>query len=368
MTNEPGVPRLRSGRADFGSKSCSVSRVLPPLIGLIVVVLFGAWHLNQPPPPGPVRFLKGQLHLHTNRSGDGHESPAEVARWYQAHGYDFIVFTDHNVVTPGTTAGDLLALPGVEITTNLEHCEPAAPPGLTCNLHVNALFVDPGRRLQPGSPSLERLEVYSHDLDQASALGGLALINHPNFRYGADGPLLTQLAHRGARLVEIANEASDSTNEGDAQHPSTEALWDEVTTSGETLFGVASDDAHDFSPDAAERAARGEYAFPGDLGFVMVRATKEAAAIRAALERGDFYSSTGLVLSRLDTAQQTLTLETGADAEFRFIGDGGQVLATSTGRSAHFALVGAGTHFVRAVVTDGRGKKAWTQPLRLSSR
>ena len=48
------------------------------------------------PPPS---FLKGQLHAHTGSSGDSATPPAEVVRWYAAHGYDFVVLTDHNVVT-----------------------------------------------------------------------------------------------------------------------------------------------------------------------------------------------------------------------------------------------------------------------------
>ncbi len=33
-------------------------------------------------------------------------------------------------------------------------------------------------------------------------------------------------------------------NQGDADHPSTEQLWDDVLGRGLTLWGVASDDAH----------------------------------------------------------------------------------------------------------------------------
>ena len=48
---------------------------------------------------GDAGFLKGQLHLHTGNSGDSATPPADAARWYAARGYDFIVVTDHNVVT-----------------------------------------------------------------------------------------------------------------------------------------------------------------------------------------------------------------------------------------------------------------------------
>ena len=42
-----------------------------------------------------LRPLKGDLHVHTNRS-DGEDDPAEVASSYRREGYDFVVITDHN--------------------------------------------------------------------------------------------------------------------------------------------------------------------------------------------------------------------------------------------------------------------------------
>jgi hypothetical protein len=44
-------------------------------------------------------YLKGQLHVHSNRSGDSRTAPADVVRWYRERGLDFIVLTDHNAIT-----------------------------------------------------------------------------------------------------------------------------------------------------------------------------------------------------------------------------------------------------------------------------
>ena len=46
-------------------------------------------------------------------------------------------------------------------------------------------------------------------------MGGLAQLNHPNFHYGADGPLVAALARDGLMLLEIANESWDSNDTPD---------------------------------------------------------------------------------------------------------------------------------------------------------
>jgi hypothetical protein len=312
-------------------------------------------------------FLKGQLHLHSSNSGDSSTAPEAVVRWYAARGYDFIVFTDHNRVTRARGAGRMLVMPGVELTQNLATCAPPEP-GHTCNLHVNALFVSaraPFAVTIPPPPTDRRLDCYLRALQVATALGGLAQLNHPNFNYGAGDAVVKELARRGVRLLEVANEAVDSSNGGDARHPSTEALWDSALTGGLTVWGVASDDAHHYE-DAGAVRARGETAYTGDRGWVMVRARREAAAIREAVSRGDFYSSNGVTLARLqvDGAAMLLEVASRSSHRFTFIGPGGRVLKQSDGTSARFPL--AGQHgYVRSVVTDRQGHRAWIQPARL---
>ena len=117
-------------------------------------------------------------------------------------------------------------------------------------------------------------------------------------------------------------------------------------------------------------AARGEPVFTGDRGFVMVRARKDPAAIREALARGDFYASTGVLLARVEHDARALTIEVDARSpgshRFAFIGTGGRIVATSEGRAASFPLARLRDGYLRAVVTDGAGHKAWTQPIRVA--
>ena len=46
----------------------------------------------------PGEWLKGNTHCHTTQS-DGDLSPEAVADWYAGHGYDFLAFTDHRILT-----------------------------------------------------------------------------------------------------------------------------------------------------------------------------------------------------------------------------------------------------------------------------
>ena len=50
-----------------------------------------------------LRVLKGDTHLHSNRS-DGEDTPFEVACQYRAAGYDFIAITDHHLYAPSLEA------------------------------------------------------------------------------------------------------------------------------------------------------------------------------------------------------------------------------------------------------------------------
>jgi hypothetical protein len=319
---------------------------------------------SAPRPPG---FLKGQLHAHTSGSGDSDTDPAEAAAWYAARGYDFVVFTDHNVVTEAPPPPGMLLLRGVELTQNLRDCEPPPEPGDACLLHVNALFVAPRRepiRWEP-LPGAARVALYGRALDRAAQLGGVAQLDHPNFQHGAGLDVVLALAGRGLGLMEIANEAVDSGNDGDAAHPATEALWDAALARGAVVYGTATDDAHHYD-DAARVRARGETAYTGDRGFVMVRAARDPAAIRAAVVAGDFYASTGVILERVALAPDAVDLEVRAEhPPYTFeIVTGGRVTRAVSGPALRFDPRAEPPGVVRVRVTDGRGGHAWTQPVR----
>jgi hypothetical protein len=311
-------------------------------------------------------WLKGQLHLHTANSGDSETPAAAALRWYAAHGFDFVVVTDHNFVTLAPAPpGPLVVAPGVELTQNVEGCEPAPEPGLRCLLHVNALFVAPqraGRVVFPPASSPRRFDLFARALRASEELGGVAMLNHPNFHYAADAGLLAELAGSGLRLFELANAAVDSNNAGDATHASTEALWDAALGRGARLFAVATDDAHHYD-DAPAVTARGETAYVGDRGFVVVRARRDAESVREALLRGEFYASTGVLLRSVTRGEGRLEVEAAEAGTIEFVGAGGEVLRTITGARAAMSLAETSGPYLRARVRGPAGAMAWTQPI-----
>ena len=135
------------------------------------------------------------------------------------------------------------------------------------------------------------------------------------------------------------------------------------------MWNVASDDAHHYD-DAAEIRARGEPAYPGALGWVMVRATREESALREALERGEFYSTTGPLLESLAATGDTLALTVagdGAGVRVRFVTGPQREPVSVSGHTAtlRYDSLSPGVRWVRAVVDDAAGHHAWTQPVRL---
>lgn len=321
-------------------------------------------------PPAP-RYLRGSTHVHARPSGDSATPIPEVISWYERHGYDFIVLTDHNRVSemaPETsTAGaravrspdtGLIVLAGIELTHNPAACAPLPPRPLgLCRIHVNALGVTarPTGRLEWAErQSQARLDQYTRALETTRSLGGLAQLNHPQWHWGMSASLLAELARRGAVLYEVANVQFASWNAGEGEQPSTEALWDAALQQGATLWGVASDDAHSYD---------GGGKYPAGGGWVMVEAARQPQAIFEALAAGRFYSSTGVVLARAGRRADALLVEVAAESlgshRITFIANG-QVVAEHAARRASHPLPSRG--YVRAVVTRADGARAWVQP------
>ena len=319
---------------------------------------------SPPTPPAPSEpevWLKGSTHVHARPSGDSSEPIDKVVDWYEQHGYDFIALTDHNKVTPPPASHKLIVLPAVELTHNPTGCLPVGDKSRKCRIHVNVLGVTarpPGKIEWAERKSHERLAMYDAALREAKQLGGQVVqINHPQWYWGMTGDLLAELARRGAKLVEIENVQFDQWNGGDVDHASTSALWDAALAAGVTLWGVASDDAHDYEG--------GHGKWPAGGGWVVVKARRDAQAILDALAAGHFYASTGVVLARAEVEAGELVVEVAPGEPGNYTIEwieNGKLVDTTRTRSARRAVPRSG--YVRAVVTRDDGKRAWVEPAR----
>ena len=104
----------------------------------------------------------------------------------------------------------------------------------------------------------------------------------------------------------------------------------------------------------------------------MVRARKlTPAAIASALERGDFYASTGVELSEVRRGGEGLVLKVrpveGLRYRIELIGPEGRLLEVAHGPSARFDLSGR-SWYVRARVVASDGSLALLQPVFLDRR
>lgn len=283
-----------------------------------------------------VVWLKGNLHTHTSRS-DGDSTPAEVATWYRDHGYDFLVITDHDKVTKVAAPKGLVLIDGEEVTDRLDGK----------SLHVNALGLE---RVVPIQGGRTKVEVLQRNIDAVRAAGGVPLVNHPNFGWAFGADELLQL--RNFTLLEIASGHPYVNMYGP---PSVEAMWDRLLAQGRRVYGVAVDDSHHL-----KRPWDTDVALPGKA-WVVVRAEREAKSILAALERGDFYASTGVELEDVSGTKVRVREKNTAHYRIQFIGSGGRVLQESEGTSAAYAPRGD-EGYVRVKVIDSNGRMAWGQP------
>ncbi len=304
--------------------------------------------------PARAEWFKGNTHTHTINS-DGDSSPDAVARWYKENGYQFVVITDHNFVTDvsGINAvmgaeGRFLVLSGEEISDQDKVKD--------VPVHLNAIHLE--KTLPPAGGS-SVVDVLQRNVDMIAAGAGACTINHPNFCWAFSAKEMAQV--KNFRMFEIYNGHPTVNNVGGGGHISAEAIWDSLLVLGLRVFGVASDDAHGYKQWAAR------YANPG-RGWVVVRADRlDAAELVAALNKGDFYSSTGVSLKDVKCDGKSLSVvidkpERGfTEFTTTFIGAKG-ILAVSTDTAAVYRFKG-GEGFVRAKVVDSNGRVAWTQPV-----
>ncbi len=298
------------------------------------------------------QWYKGHLHTHTLNS-DGDSTPDDVVRWYRERAYNFVTITDHNYFT---SVDGLNAVHGADDKFLVVRGEEVTDRFGDRPIHVNGL--DPARFITPpGGGSL--VAMVQNMVDAIREARGVPSINHPNFGWAITADELGQVQR--TRLFEVFNGHPTVNNLGGGGVPGLEETWDRILSSGKLLYGIAVDDAHVFKRPEDKTAPR-----PG-TGWVHVRAPRlEARAIVEALERGDFYASTGVELSAVSATASSLsiTIKTASSSKYRiqFIGRRGRVLSESVTSPAAYTFKGD-EGYVRARVIESNGAQAWVQPV-----
>ena len=404
----------------------------------LAITVIGAFRLFGAAEPGELRWFKGNLHTHSLWS-DGNDYPDMIVDWYRRADYHFLGLSDHNILAQtdkwvdsaaaekrgaigglaryrerfgdewvqsreqdGKTQIRLKTYP--ELRSKFEESQrflliqssEISDSFASKPIHINAHNLRMVVRPQHGDSvrntianNLAAVEAQSRATGQPM----LAHVNHPNFGYGVTAEDLAAVT--AEKFFEVYNGHPGVNQLGDENHVSIERLWDIANTirlglmHAAPLYGLATDDSHNYFGDRGSSPGR---------GWVMVRASKLTPDdLIAAMQRGEFYASSGVTLQEItfDKQQRELRVKIepveGCTFQTSFIGavpptdqqltfdnfdrDAkwlGQELANVTGTEASYRLRG-NELYVRAVVTSsaapvnpsykGQFQQAWTQPV-----
>ncbi|MFN2458481.1 MAG: PHP domain-containing protein [Chitinophagaceae bacterium] len=391
---------------------------------LLLITLFPLQAFTQ---DQTLKWFKGNTHTHSLWS-DGNDYPEMIMDWYKSHGYDFISLSDHNILAQGEKWVTLPANPfrqrrfreylekygkdwvtyktdsagkiSVRLKTLKEYqplfeeegkflilqAEEISDQYQKKPIHIGAVNVREVIEPQGGNSVAE---VMQNNLDEVYAQrertgqSMFAHINHPNFQWAIKVEDMMQL--KGERFFEVYNGHPHVHNYGDSTTIGMEELWDKllihyIGQGKELIYGLATDDAHNFLEYNSTTSNPGR-------GWIMVRATElKPAALIAAMEMGDFYSTTGVEIKKLDFNNKKLKIavkpEQGVEYNIEFWGAGkGKGNKDSTGillkevKSTHASYkLRKKDLYVRAKVVSSKPKNnpyskgdtetAWTQPVR----
>ncbi|MGI9458078.1 MAG: hypothetical protein ACR2NU_16050 [Aeoliella sp.] len=303
---------------------------------------------------GDLQWRRGNMHTHSHWS-DGDDYLESIALWYRDRGYDFLVFTDHNVLATterwvrvddskgGQTAYNKLKQQfpdwiderkeGDDLEVRLRRFDEVAQrfnkPGeflliqgeeisdqaLGKPVHLNVGNVKHLIEPQGGRDVFETIDNNVRAaLAQRKETGQPMIVhlNHPNFGFAVTAEDLLRV--RGERFFEVYNGHPDVANQGDELHPGTERMWDiilaqRIATLGlPMMFGLAVDDGHEYHHIPSRRSEPGR-------GWVMVLSHKlTSGALIESLEEGRFYASSGVSIKRIESDAKRLAIEVEPEA------------------------------------------------------
>ena len=386
---------------------------------LVRVLLFFSFLISCDSNSENQQWQKGNLHTHSFWS-DGNDFPEMIIQWYKNQGYQFIALSDHNTIAKQerwyelskkdmenkvlekyeNAYGDWVETQTdstgfrVRLKTFDEYRSKLEEPGrflivkseeVTSSyekkpIHINVTNIQ--EKIEPVKGS-SVVEIMQKTLDlvhaQREKLGipMFAHINHPNFGYGISTEDLKKL--NGERFFELYNGHPAVNNAGNDEYDSTEIMWDLVNIhyldqGKPLLYGIATDDSHHYHNFTADLSNTGR-------GWVMINSKKlETSSLIEAMEKGDFYASTGITIKKYVVTKNQIRVEVepeqGVHYEILFLGykDGGEaveILERIEDTKGSYTFQDNDL-FVRVKITSDalkesppntqETKKAWTQP------
>lgn len=365
-------------------------------------------------------WYKGNTHTHTLWS-DGDDFPELVLDWYKSRDYDFIALSDHNTLADKEVWKEVPAHPfrqqrfreylkkygedwveyktdsagriSVKLKTSKEFRPLFEEKGkflivqaeeVTDNfagkpMHMNAINLKELIQPQGGS---SMAQVMQNNLDavyeQRERTGQPMIphINHPNFLWAIKADDMRGL--RGERFFEVYNGHPLVHNYGDSTTMGMDELWDDLLISYLTegkppLYGLATDDSHNYLEYKVGLSNPGR-------GWIMVRAEElTPKALISAMEKGDFYATTGVLFKKLLAEKGILSVEVDAKKDTRYtiqfwgVRDKQRVLLKEIKSTrAKYKLTNKDLYVRAKIISDtpqknpfqeGDVEKAWTQPL-----
>lgn len=286
----------------------------------------------------PGKWYKAALHTHTS-SSDGAWWPEVAAELYGKRGYDVLALTDHERSNDirGLSGPEFLVINGIEL-------HPLYPGHKCRNHHIVGLGVPHG---YPQSRAAQK--DVGECMKQIEDLGGIAILAHPpgvnvQPHLYADMPGLAAF-ELWASHQQTPNGAGDRERE-----------WAAGLDAGIYLPAIATDDAHTDS----------------DVGTAwtwLKMKSLSKKSVLSAIRTGCCYASTGPEIKDFRVTAEKVELRCSSCASISFVGPGRK----KTVRKAPPTGRGIGVHtiarpdwpFVRAVVVDRAGHKAWTNPIPL---
>lgn len=293
------------------------------------------------------KMLKGGLHCHTTRS-DGHGTPEEVIRLHKENGYDFLALTDHRKYNYKNFAEDveITIIPGMEFDNTFDREN-----GFRT---FHTVFIGPddetnGYAQDEEMPSgdAKNQEEFQKYLDEAHSKNNITIYCHPQW---SSTPTRYFDKLEGNVAFEIWNSGCAIENQMDTDNG---MYWDELLGIGKKLFAVATDDGHAM--------------YQHCNGWVMVNAENNVKSILEAIKKGAFYSSCGPVIKDFYVDDEGVAhIEVNECEKVLFQCDKHPARMVSSDdeklTSAEWNLKGA-YEYIRATVIDGKGNRAWTNPI-----